>query len=252
MTIALGVHVMPLLDAIPTPRPSCVVGVDAHGRVDLMCMTDTDDAIVAAVPPEVDVIALDAPLAVANTTGRRPVEAILSWVDVPAFPASTARLTQVYGGLRGVGLAGRLAAIGARVVETLPDLVLREVAWERSHPAHTPPLDLAEYRAAWLAVRPPRYRPKGTGRAVAAGRAPAAALLASVLDLDGWLPVDDPDDWQAIADAAVLDAMACAYAAWRLATDPAGCIVIPGPGPAFVAPADANLRERVARHAHRT
>ncbi len=248
MIVACGIHLMPVMDAIGSPRPSCLAGLDADGvLVELTCV-DTDDELLAGLPASARVIAVDAPLVVANATGQRPVEQLLSWLDVPAFPNSIGRLTQIYGGLRGVGLRARLPARGVRVVETLPDLVLRELAWEAARPLTAPQLPLAEYREAWLDVRAPRYRPKGRGRAVPAGRAPAAALLAGVIDLGGWLPVGEPDDWQAIADAARLDAVACAYVAWRLLADPAHTLLLGDPTAPLAVPADGNLRARADLH----
>ncbi len=242
---------MPVMDAIGTPRPSCVAGLDAGGGLGLLTLAGTDAELVAAVPDGVRVLAVDAPLVVPNTAGQRPVEQLLAWLDAPAFPNSVARLTQVYGGLRGVGLRERLAGRAGRLVEALPELILRELAWEAGHPLGAAALPLADYRAAWLGVRAPRYRPKGRGRAVAAGRAPAAALLARVIDLAGWVPVADPDDWQAIADAARLDALACAYAAWRLLTMPGQSLLLGDPAAHLVVPADANLRARADLHLQR-
>jgi predicted nuclease with RNAse H fold len=248
MIVACGIHLMPIIDAIGTPRPSCLAGVDADGVLGLLSCADTDDELLATLPATAKLVAVDAPLVVDNPTGQRPVEHLLSWLDVPAFPNSISRLTQLYGGLRGVGLHDRLAERGVSVVETLPDLVLRQLAWEAAHPPTDPRLPLADYREAWLAVRAPRYRPKGRGRALPAGRAPAAALLAGVIDLGGWLPVADPDDWQAIADAARLDAMACAYAAWRLLTDPDHTLLLGDRAGPLAVPADANLRARADLH----
>jgi len=242
---------MPVVDAIGTPRPSCVAGLDADGGLGLLTLAGTDDELVAAVPDGVRVVAVDAPLVVPNAAGQRPVEQLLAWLDAPAFPNSVTRLAQVYGGLRGVDLRERLAGHAARLVEALPELILRELAWEAGHPPNAAALPLADYRAAWLGVRAPRYRPKGRGRARAAGRAPAAALLAGVIDLAGWLPVADPDDWQAIADAARLDALACAYAAWRLLTMPEQTLLLGDPAAPLAVPADANLRARAGLHVAR-
>jgi predicted nuclease with RNAse H fold len=251
MIVACGIHLMPVLDAIGTPRPSCIAGVAGDGALALLRCVSSDGDLLAAIPPDTRVIAVDAPLVVENPSGQRPVEHALAWLDAPAFPNSITRLTQLYGGLRGVGLRDRLSARTGRVVETLPDLVLRELAWEAVHPPSDPPLELAEYRAAWLGVRAPRYRPKGLGRAVPGGRAAAAALLATAMDIGGWLPIADPDDWQAIADAARLDAMACAYTAWRVASAPQHTLLIGDPRIPLAVPADANLRARAALHAAR-
>jgi predicted nuclease with RNAse H fold len=251
MIVACGIHLMPVLDAIGTPRPSCIAGVDAGGVLGLLTCLDTDDELLAAVPAGTRVVAVDAPLVVDNPTGQRPVEHLLAWLDAPVFPNSIARLTRLHGGMRGVGLRDRLAAQSECVVETVPDLVLRELAWEVEHPPTDPPLELAEYRAAWLGVRPPRYRPKGRGRAMPGGRAAAAALLATAIELGGWLPTANPDDWQAIADAARLDAMACAYAAWRLAIQPQHMLLVGNPTIPLAVPADANLRARAELHGAR-
>ena len=125
------------------------------------------------MPDEAAWVVVDAPLAVPNARGRRDAERVLAWCDVPAFPVSRERLERVFGGARGVALARALARPGRELRETLPDLVLRELEWEREHPPGAPALDLADYRAAWLAVRAPAYRPKGRGRARPAGMARA-------------------------------------------------------------------------------
>jgi predicted nuclease with RNAse H fold len=251
MTVTCGIHLMPVIGAISSPRPSCVAVLDASGAVCQLEFAGTDDEILSAIPDAVHVLAIDAPLVVPNATGQRPTEHLLAWLDAPTFPNSTARLTQLYGGVRGTELRDGLLARASRVVETLPDLVLRELVWEQEHPVVDAALDLADYRAAWLGVRAPRYRPKGLGRAIPAGRGPAAAILAQVIDLGDWLPAPDPDDWQAIADAAQLDAMACAYAAWRLATAPNDTVMLGDLRTPLVIPADANLRARAELHRSR-
>src|ERR1700694_4200583 len=99
MISACGIHLMPVLDAIGTPRPSCVAGVDAEGVLGLLACVDTDQDILAALPAGVRVLAIDAPLVVDNQTGRRRVEDLLAWLDVPTFPSSITRLTPGVGGL---------------------------------------------------------------------------------------------------------------------------------------------------------
>ena len=248
MIIACGIHLMPVMSAIQTPRPSCVAGIDADGALALLRCAGDDDELVGLVPTDARVIAVDAPLVVDNATGQRPVEHLLAWLDVPAFPNSIGRLTTLYGGLRGVDVRPRLALPNSRLVEALPDLTLRELAWEQGHPPGAPPLPLASYREQWLGVRPPRYRPKGLGRAVPEGRAAAVALLAAGVDLGDWTPVPDPDDWQAIADAARIDALACAYTAWRLLVTPDDTLLLGDPDVPMAVPADANLRARAHVH----
>ena len=223
-----------------------VARLDADGRVrGLDDAADDDEVIALAGAHAADVVVVDAPLAVPDATGRRDAEQVLAWCDVPAFPVSGRRLETVYGGARGVALAPRLAAGGRRVLEALPDQVLRQIAWEAAHPLGDAAIPLADYRAAWLGVRAPRYRPKGVGRAHPDGVLVARRLLAGVVDLDGWTPADAPDDWAAIADAARIDAICCAYAGLRLARGEAVCVGAPGRG-TVVLPADANLRARVA------
>jgi predicted nuclease with RNAse H fold len=241
-----GLHLLQPVELVSSPRRSAVARLDADGRLAALPLVGGDDEIVDAIGDDGGVLVVDAPLAVPGERGRRDVEAVLSWCDVPAFPVSRARLRQVYGGSRGVDLAPRLARPGRTLRETLPDLVLRQIAWERDHPPGAPALDLAEYRAAWLGVRAPVYRPKGAGRARPAGLLPAWRLLAEVVELGGWAPRPDPDDWQALHDAARLDALCCAYAALRLARGDAVCdIGTPSLGQVTF-PADANLRARVA------
>jgi predicted nuclease with RNAse H fold len=248
MNVALGLHLQQGLDLVGTPPPSVLAVVEAPGRLRSFTELGGDAEVAAALPAPDAPLAVDAPLWVPNVTGRREVETLLSWLDVPAFPVSRRRLGQLHGGVRGETLLGTLAAGGRRVVETLPDLVLRQLAWERDAGAGAP-RDLADYQEAWLAVRAPRYRPKGAGRAHPAGMAEAHAIISGVLDLGGWAPDAGADDWGAIADAARLDALACAVAALRLLTAPERCLLVRGPsGPAFAAPGDAHLRGRAALH----
>ena len=242
----VGIHLLQTLGLIASPRRSAVACLDGDGRLEALELAGGDDELLGLIPDAAAWLCVDAPLAVPNETGSRDAERVLAWCDVPAFPVSRRRLAQVHGGARGVGLAPALARSGRELRETLPDLVLRELAWERSHPPHAPALDLADYRPAWLGVRAPAYRPKGRGRARPAGLAQAQALLAGVVDLRGWTPQTDGDDWEALDDAARLDALCCAYAALRLARG-RGTATIGGPETGHVAfPADANLRARVA------
>lgn len=248
----LGLHLVQHLDLIDSPRRSVLARVGPDGRLRSLERAGDDDAVVArAASAGGAALVVDAPLAVPEGVGRRDAEAVLAWCDVPAFPVSRRRLTQVTGGMRGVALAPALARPGRWLAEALPDLVLRQIAWERRHPADAPPLDLAAYRAAWPGVRAPAYRPKGAGRARAPGLVAAWALLASVLDLAGWRPSGAAgDDWAAIDDAAVLDALCCAYAGLRVARGEGLLLGAPDRGLVAV-PADANLRGRIERTVER-
>ena len=87
---------------------------------------------------------------------------------------------QVFGGARGVALAPAAApAAAGAVLETLPDQVLRQIAWERDHPAgrarrSTSPTTARPGSACARRV----YRPKGVGRARPEGTLEAWRLLA--------------------------------------------------------------------------
>ena len=244
---AAGLHLLQTLALVDSPRRSAVARLDAEGRLIALDLVATDEEILAALPASAGVLAVDAPLAVPDDRGQRDLEKVLAWCDVPAFPTSRRRVEQVHGGLRGEALAPRLGA-GRRLVETLPGHVLRQLLWERDHPLGSPALPLADYRALWLPLRPPEYRPKGPGRAKPAGLLPAHRLLSEVVDLGGWVPAAGPDDWAAINDAACLDAIACAYAAWRLrASGDAGSVTVGTPERGLVVlPADENLKNRLA------
>jgi predicted nuclease with RNAse H fold len=242
---AVGIHLLQTLPLVGSGRRSAVALLDPAGRLETLELADGDDQVVAAVPERAAWLCIDAPLAVPNREGSRPAERVLAWCDVPAFPVSLRRLETVHGGARGLALAPALRRPGRAVRETLPDLVLRELEWERAHPPDAPAMDLADYRTAWLGVRAPAYRPKGRGRARPAGMGRARELLAGVVDLAGWAPRTGGDDWEALDDAARLDALCCAYAALRLARGE-GAATIGDPGSGHVAfPADANLRGRV-------
>jgi predicted nuclease with RNAse H fold len=242
----LGLHLLQHLDQIGSPRRSVLARLDGDGRLaDLATAAGDDEVVALTASTPGGAVVVDAPLAVPTATGRRDVEAVLAWCDVTAFPVSGRRLAQVTGGARGAALAPALARPGRWVAEGLPDLVLRQIAWERDHPAGDPALDLAEYRAAWIGVRAPAYRPKGAGRARPAGIAAAWALLAGVVDLGGWTPAaDGGDDWRAIADAAAIDAVCCAYAALRVERGEGVLVGTPERGRVAV-PVDANLRGRL-------
>ena len=245
MSEVAGIHLLQGLELVATPRRSAVARLDDAGRLTALDLAATDDEIAALVEGDgLTAVAVDAPLHVPNEAGRRDCEAVAAWCDVAAFPSSRRRLAQVHGGLRGEALAPRLAAPGRALLEALPDQVLREIAWEREHPPDVPPIDLIDYRTAWIGVRAPVYRPKGTGRARPDGTLAAWRLLDAVVDLGGWAPGAPTDDWAAIADAARVDAICCAYAALRHVRGSAASIE--SGGAQLTLPADANLAARVA------
>jgi len=246
MSGVAGIHLLQTLELVDTPRRSAVARLDPDGRLTALDLASSDDEIAALLGGgDLRAVAVDAPLHVPNMAGRRDAEAVLAWCDVAAFPSSRRRLEQVHGGVRGEALAPRLAAPDRAVLEALPDQVLRQIAWERDHPPGAPAIDLLDYRTAWIGVRAPVFRPKGTGRARPDGTLAAWRLLDGVVDLGGWAPAPPADDWAAIADAARVDAICCAYAALRTVRGSAVSIETGG-GSRLTLPADANLASRVA------
>lgn len=206
---------------------------------------DTDADILAALPPDA-LLGVDTPLEVPNETGNRDLERVIAWCDVPLFPVAGMRLDKVAGGRRGVDLAESLRAVAGRVVEVSPELVLRQLVFEQGRHGRLTPLDLADYRREWLETRAPVYRPKGAGRAKPGGLASGRRVLAGALELGGYSPSPDSDDFEAIADAARLDAIACAYAVHRGITQPRGSVVFGASGHGeMLIPVDANLRGRL-------
>ena len=214
---ALGIHLLQSIDLIDTPRRSIVVEVTPDGAVSQILAVASVEEIVAAVGAHPALVVVDAPLVVPNQTGQRDVERILAWCDVPAFPVSQTRLDSVFGGARGVALASQVSA-QVELHETHLDLALRVAMWEQA--TDDALVDLADYRARWLGLRAPRYRPKGAGRARPEGILAAAGVLAHVIDLQGWVPDLSGDDWTLINDAAVVDAMVCAWVAHRACVAP--------------------------------
>ncbi len=244
MKDVVGLHLVAHVDLVDSPRPSVVARLDASARLHTLEHAGGDEQIVDLVAARSPgLVVVDAPLAVPNTEGRRDVEAVLAWCDIPAFPVSARRMEKVFGGARGVDLARALGGSGMRAVEALPDQVLRQIAWE-SQGSDDGPLDLAHYRSAWPRVRAPRYRPKGLGRARVEGIRAAWRSLATVVNMNDWRPTEDPDDWTAIGDAACIDAICCAYAGLRLMQGTGLSVGTPARGEVAL-PVDANLSERL-------
>lgn len=228
-----------------------IAELDDEGALTALTPARSIEEIVAALPAGPILVACDAPLVVPNDRGRRDIDELLAWCDVPAFPVSRARLQTVFGGHRGAALLAAIDSADVTLVEVFPEQLLRQLMWEETRPGEA--VDLAAYREAWIRLRPPAYRPKGPGRARPAGIAGVYALLARHVDFAGWAPQGDPDDWQAIADAAVLDAVTCAWGARQAQTGRVGRTLRIGPAqpghPLVVA--DASLRERLAVNAER-
>lgn len=228
---AVGIHLVQDARAGDAPARSAVAEVTPDTTLSGVRMCRSDEEIADAVGGDPALVLVDAPLVVPEVRGRRDVEHVLAWLDIPAFPVTPDRMRTVHGGARGPALAWALAARGHVVAEALPDQVLRQFMWERVHPAHDPPLDLARYRAEWLGVRPPAFRPRG-GRARHDGLAPARDILHGALAGGQWPEPDRQGDLAALDEAAAIDAVACGLLARR-------CIDAPGDRWAVVGDAGA-------------
>ena len=94
-------------------RPTGVAVVDARGRLVHVSAQSTDASIVAALAPysKACLVAIDAPLVVANAAGNRPCEAALNrdfaGFDAGAHPANTGK-PELSGVPRGASLAAAL------------------------------------------------------------------------------------------------------------------------------------------------
>lgn len=213
---AVGIHLVQDARRHDAPARSAVAEITPANRLSGVRMCRSDEEIVDAVGGGPALVLVDAPLAIPAVTGRRDVEHVLAWLDIAAFPVTPARMQKAYGGARGVGLATALGSldVGHVLAEALPDQVLRQVMWEREHPPGAPSLDLATYRAGWLGVRAPAFRPRG-GRARNDGLAPARHLLAGLADTTAWPAPTREGDLADLDEAAAIDAVACATLARR-------------------------------------
>ena len=211
-----------------SPRRSAVARLDPEGRLTALDLADADDDLVGpGSAPDRGVLAVDAPLAVPDETGRRDVEARPRLVRRPGLPGvapppGAASRRRPRRGAR----AARWPRPGASVREALPDLVLRQIAWERDHPAG---------RAAARPGRRTGRRGSACAPRCTAPRAPAgpgpAGLLAGVAPAGGG---DRPRRMGAgrrrpttgarSTTPPALDAICCAYTALRMA-DPEAAIV---------------------------
>lgn len=216
---AVGIHLVQDARRGEAPARSAVAEVAPDNRLSGVRMCRSDGEIVDAVGTGTALVLVDAPLAVPDVRGRRDAEHVMAWLDIPAFPVTPARMRTVHGGARGPALAQALEERGHVVAEALPDQVLRQLMWERAHPPDAAPLDLARYRAEWLAVRPPAFRPRG-GRARHDGLAPARQIIDGAVAASRWPAPDRQGDLAALDEAAAIDAAACAVLAHRCATAP--------------------------------
>lgn len=249
---AVGIHLVQNLQRLDGPGLSAVTEIGAGGALAGAWMCRSDEEILTSVGHDPALVLVDAPLVVPDGAGRRDVEHVLAWLDIPAFPVSRTRMQTVYGGARAADLAARLVGGPHVLAETIPDQVLRQLMWEREQPPGAPPLGLAEYRARWRGVRPPAFRPRG-GRAHPEGLAPAHALLAGAADLTAWPGPTRDGDLAALDEAAAIDATACAVAAHRcLHGDPTRWVLIGTQDRGrMVLPGDLDLAERATVNATR-
>lgn len=246
---AVGIHLVQDARRTDVPARSAVAEIGPGPGLVGVRMCRSDEEIAAAVGGEPAVVLVDAPIVVPDAPGRRDAEHVLAWLDIPAFPVTPARLEAAYGGARGVGLGHALAAMGHVVAEALPDQVLRQLMWERDHPPGNPPAGLADYRAQWLGIRAPAFRPRG-GRARHDGLAPAREILADAVDLAAWPDPDRAGDLAALDEAAAIDGVACAIAArrcldgpgdrWALVGDAVRGRVVLAAGPDLIERAEVN------------
>lgn len=218
---ALGLHLAQDRRRAAGPWRSVLATLDTRGTLAGLEPLEDDEAIVAAVAAAAPaLVVVDAPVVAPEGVGRRDVERVLAWCDIPCLPVSRRRLEALTGGVRGEDLAPALAAAGAELWEGSPDQVLRQLMWEAGHPGPDP-VPLERYRELWPAIRAPRYRPKRAGRAHPAGLLPAWSLLSAALDLAGWAPDPSGAEDGQVADAARLDALCMALLAHRRAAVPA-------------------------------
>jgi predicted nuclease with RNAse H fold len=227
---AVGIHLVQGTRADDAPARSAVAEISAQNVLSGLrfCRTadDVRDAVSQAPGPAL--VLVDAPLAVPPVRGRRDVEQVLAWLDIPAFPVTPARMDTAYGGARGVGLARQLEEQGHVTAEAIPDQVLRQLLWEREHPPGSPARGLATYRAEWLGIRAPSFRPRG-GRARNEGLTPAREILTGHVDLSAWPAPERPGDLADLDEAAAIDAVACALVARRCLQEDAGWALIGSP-----------------------
>jgi predicted nuclease with RNAse H fold len=240
----IGVHLGYPRPTRARPPAAVVAVVDENACVEAVTELPGDALAAPAVPGAPGLVAIGAPVCVPNATGRRSAEEILAWCDVNVFPASRERLERLLGGIPGEAIAEDGRARGFAVVETLPSVAMRQLAWE----AHTAgvAMDLVDYRERWLATRAPDYTPGGRSAPAPAALEEARRLLAGVLALP---PTPDGPP----LGAAQIGALACAYAALRSARPDLGQTLRleVAPGEEIVLPADVNLLNRAALHQER-
>jgi predicted nuclease with RNAse H fold len=247
---AVGVHLVQDARRHDAPGRSAVAEITPDMTLSGVRMCRSDEDVLTAVGPGSALVLVDAPLAVPDVRGKRDAEQVLAWLDIPAFPVTPERMMKVHGGARGPGLAERLRQQGHVPAEALPDQVLRQLMWEREHPEGSSSIGLAAYRAAWLGVRAPAFRPRG-GRARNEGLGPARGILAGTLDLGAWPPASREGDLADLDEAAAIDAVACAVLArrclegrgdrWaRIGSRDAGCVILAA-GPDLIARARVNI-----------
>ena len=249
MSDALGLHLLQGLDLVASPRRSAVARLDAEGRLTALDLAGADDEVLALLAVDGTAVAgRRRPPRGADESGRRDVEARARLVRrgrLPGVaPAAGAPCTAAPGASTS---RPRSRARAGLCVEALPDLVLRQIAWERDHPPDAPALDLAEYRAAWIGVRAPVYRPKGTGRARPAGD-PRRLAPARRRDRPRRLGARAPG--RRLGRHRRRRPHRRPLLRLRRAADDAAAPALSRSGPAaglqLAMPADANLRERVA------
>ena len=69
----VGLHLMPLTNAVDERRPSVLIELDRDRALSDLRLLTTLDEIVAALPGEATLLAVDQPLVVTNQTGKRDI-----------------------------------------------------------------------------------------------------------------------------------------------------------------------------------
>ena len=106
---AVGIHMVQDARAGDAPGRSAVAEVTPDSVLSGVLMCRSEAEIADAVGPGPALVLVDAPLVVPEVRGRRDVEHVLAWLDIPAFPVTPERMRTVHGGTRGPALARALS-----------------------------------------------------------------------------------------------------------------------------------------------
>ena len=100
---------MPDMTRVDPPGRSAVAEIGPTGDLLGVQMCNSNAEIAATVGASPALVVIDAPVMIPpDTNGRRDMEHVLAWLDIPAFPVTPARMVTVHGGARGATLAALL------------------------------------------------------------------------------------------------------------------------------------------------